>query len=191
MEAKIAEMFGHFGIVGDLVDYKIFKSGHIITTCMVTVNENGEEKSYILQKINHNVFKNPEQVMENISGVTNFIREKIEMDGEDPSRRVLNFIPTPEGEYYALDENNNYWRVYEFIDRSITFDSTKSLSVLRETGRAFGEFQNQLADYPSDALWEIIPNFHNTPKRFENLKRTIMADPTLWLSTISTRLPQC
>ncbi len=188
MEAKIEEMFESFGIDGKIKDYKIFKSGHINTTCKVTIENDGVEKDYVLQKINKNVFKEPEEVMENIKGVTYFIKRKLINAGISPNRRVLNFMKTPFGDYYSLDENGDYWRIYEFIDKSVTFDSTNSLAVLRETGKAFGEFQRQLADYPSYTLFDIIPDFHNTPKRFETFKKTITADPARRVGEVSDEI---
>jgi len=155
----------------------MFKSGHINTTCIVTLDDKGVAKNYVMQKINKNVFKKPEDVMENISGVTEFIRKKLSRQGKSSDRRVLKFLPAQDGKYYTIDENGDYWRIYEYVDRSVTFDSTEDMSVLEETGKAFGEFQQLLADYPSSELQDIIPNFHNTPKRYETFRSTVKANP--------------
>lgn len=172
MVNKINEMMEKFGIGGEFKGYKVFNSGHINTTCMVTMEEDGVERQYVLQKINTNVFKRPVEVMDNIANVTSFIRDKYEEVGYDASRRVLNFKHTPNGNYYATDNNGDYWRVYDFIDNSITFDEASS-EVLYETGKAFGDFQTMLSDYPSDELYDTIPNFHNTPKRYETFKNVV------------------
>lgn len=177
MVNKINEMFEKFGIDGEFVGYKMFKSGHINTTCMVTLQQDKDAKNYVLQKINKNVFKKPDQVMKNIASVTNFIRKKLKNNNKDSYRRVLNFQSTPNGDYYAIDEKGEYWRIYEFVDNSVTFDGTDNLDILEETGKAFGEFQSLLADYPSHKLYDIIPNFHNTPSRYATFKNVVANDP--------------
>ena len=177
MVEKIVGLVEEFGLNGEFEGYEVFKSGHINTTCLVKLNEDGETKKYVLQKINDYVFKKPEEVMENIVNVTNFIKEKIESQGQDSDRRVLKFLPAKDGKYFVKNDEGEYWRVYEFVDKSITFDSSDNLEVLEESGKAFGEFQNLLADYPSNELNYIIPHFHNTPNRYKIFRDTMHKDP--------------
>ena len=177
MRKKIEEIFGAFGINGDFAGFKMFKSGHINTTCLVSLDDNGVSRNYVMQKINKNVFKHPEDVMSNISNVTGFIRSKLARQGKSSDRKVLKFLPAQDGKYYTIDDNGDYWRIYEFVDKSITFDATEDKGVLEETGKAFGEFQQLLSDYPSAKLEDIIPDFHNTPKRYDTFKDTVNADP--------------
>lgn len=177
MIEKIMEMIDNFGIQGEFEGYEIFKSGHINTTCLVKMREGDELKKYVLQKINSYVFKKPDEVMENISNVTEFVRRKIEKTGQSADRKVLKFLPATDSKHYVNDADGDFWRIYEFVDKSITFDSTDDLTVLSETGKAFGEFQNYLSDYPSETLHDIIPNFHNTPNRYKIFKETIDRDP--------------
>lgn len=177
MVNKIIELINKFGIDGEFEGYEVFKSGHINTTCLVKMNQDGEIKKYVLQKINKHVFKKPEEVMENISNVTSHIRTKLNNESLSTDRKVLNFLPSNDGNFFALDNNDDYWRMYEFIDKSVTFDGTDDLSVLEETGKAFGEFQNLLADYPSSELNIIIPHFHNTPNRYKIFKSVVESNP--------------
>ena len=170
-------MINRFGIRGEFAGYKMFKSGHINTTCMITMDDNGKKRKYVLQKINKNVFKRPDRVMDNIVDVTSFIETKLIKRKENPIGRVLNFLPAKSYDYYAVDHNGDYWRMYDFVDKSVTYDSTDDLNILRETGEAFGEFQNLLSDYNAKVLYEIIPNFHNTPKRYDAFRETVEKDP--------------
>ena len=103
MVNTINEMMKSFGIGGKFKDYKVFNSGHINTTCLVVMDEDGEEKKYVLQKINTNVFEIPEDVMGNIVNVTGFIRDKYEEAGYDASRSVLNFHQSVYGYYFVID----------------------------------------------------------------------------------------
>ena len=116
-----------------------------------------------LQRINHFVFPSPENIMENILGVTSFLREKIAAQGGDPDRETLTVVPTVEGKSFARDEAGNYWRCTVYVDGAASHESVQDLSMLEEAGRAFGRFQQLLCDYPADTLHEIIPDFHNTP----------------------------
>ena len=162
MENKIEEVFSAFGIEGEVKGYKIFHSGHINTTCMVIIEQDGKEKQLVMQKINKHVFKKPAEVMKNISNVTNYIYAKLKENNQ---------------QYYIVDSEGDYWRVYKFVDKSVCFDATDDLTVLEETGKAFGEFQTLLADYPAGDLNIIIPHFHNTPNRYKNFKQTLEEDP--------------
>ena len=174
---KIYALLSDFGINGEIVDVKTFKSGHINTTYYVKVRNGNQESEYVLQMINKNVFKKPIEVMENISGVTNFIAQKLESRGIDPQKKVLHFQPALTGEYFTLDEKGDYWRVYNFINNSVAFDSTDDPKLLEEIGKAFGEFQLLLADYPSKSLHDTIPNFHNTISRYMALKEKVLENP--------------
>lgn len=164
-----------FGIEGEFKYYKIFNDGHINSTFLVVFEEDDKEKKYVLQKINTYVFKNPKHVMENIFNVTNHIKEKLKSKGENHRRKVLKFYKTDKN-LYTTDENNDCWRLYRFIDKSVTFNNTENLEILEETGKAFGEFQQHLNDFPAEKLNIIIPHFHNTISRYQDFKNSIKED---------------
>ena len=127
----------------------------------------------ILQRININVFKNPEEVMENIYRVTKHLRKKIVAAGGDADREALTVIRTRDGEnVYKLDDEN-YFRMYNFIEDSVSFETVENPVQLYHAGRAFGRFQNMLDDYPADKLFETIVDFHNTPQRVKQLEAAI------------------
>lgn len=176
MSKSIDEMVARFNKSGNVIGHKIFNSGHINNTVLVYVDENGKCNKYVLQRINTNVFTRPEEVMENISNVTKYIGRELESRGISSQGRVLNFSKSDNGKYFTVDSNGGYWRLYDFVDNSITFDIADN-DVLFETGRAFGEFQTLLKDYPSHELYETIPDFHNTPKRYEKFKQVLLANP--------------
>ncbi len=190
MESRVKSLCKHFNIKGQFLSYETFTRGHINTTCLVRFLQDGIIKEYVLQKINKNVFKKPEAVMQNIVNVTEFIEGKINRMGQDSHNRVLKFCQAKNGEYYTIDDYNDYWRMYEFIDKSITYDSTNNLTVLEETGRAFGEFQYYLSDFPIESLNIIIPHFHNTQKRYEALKEVINKNPKLRLNDVQKEVDE-
>lgn len=166
MKDKLNNLLKQFNINGNLLNYKCFTSGHINSTFLVEVLNNNKINKYVVQKINSNVFSNPFFVMENISKVTNFIKNK--------NINCLEFFKTNENKYYYKTEENEYWRVYKFIDKSITFNSTDNLKILEETGKAFGEFQASLSNFKISDLHIIIPHFHNTINRYELFEKSIV-----------------
>jgi Ser/Thr protein kinase RdoA (MazF antagonist) len=145
-----------------------YGSGHINQTYLL-VDETARE--YILQKINQNVFKRPDLLMQNIVAVTNHLRQKT-----GSHREVLTLVPTLDGKDWLVDEDGEYWRLYEFVTDIISLDKAESPDDLRESGLAFGRFQRQLADFPAHTLSETIPRFHDTPNRYTALKDAITAD---------------
>ncbi len=177
MESKIKTLCDKFNIKGQFVSCKSFTSGHINTTCLVEFNDNGKSKKFVLQRINKHVFKNPSEVMDNIVRVTGFVKSKIVKEGRNPKGRVLEFLPSDNGKYYVVDDNGDYWRMYKFVDNSVTFDSTDNMKILEESGKAFGKFQYYLSDYPIKKLNIIIPHFHNTENRYQIFKNTVAKNP--------------
>ena len=93
--------------------------------------------------------------------------EKIIKAGGDPLRETLNLIPTNEGGYLHRSEDGNYWRGYLFIDGARTYQTVENKEHFYKAGKAFGNFQRLLSDYPVENLHETIPNFHNTKMRFD------------------------
>ena len=153
------------------VSVEAYGNGHINDTYIAD-----SEPRYILQRINHAIFKNPEQVMSNIVGVTEFLRKKIIADGGDVNRETLTVIKTKKGENYYKSEDGNYYRMYNFIERSASFEQVERPEQFYESARAFGKFQKMLADYPANELYETIPFFHDTVKRFADFKKAVEDD---------------
>lgn len=143
-----------------------YGDGHINDTYIIKT-----EPKYILQKINTNVFKDPYKLMKNIELVTEFLSEKIIKNGGDPTVETLNVIKTTDG-CACVEYEGQYYRVYRFIN-GISYNLPESNDQLFEAGKAFGKFQNELSDFDAKLLFESIPDFHNTRKRFSNLKKAI------------------
>lgn len=178
MDRKIEKICRKFGIDGEYLSYELLTNGHINTTYKVYFVRRGEVKDYILQRINVYVFKNPEAVMENIVKVTEYIREKIKATGVSAKRYVLHYQPTENGKYYFVDEKDGFWRCARFIDDSVTFNITDNPIVIEEAGKAFGEFQMYLADFPVQDLNIVIPHFHNTVLRYETFENSVRRNET-------------
>lgn len=174
---------GHkFRLEGELYSYEIITIGNINSTYKVTyAKDDGGVKSYLFQKVNTHVFKNPAQIMQNIEHVTSFIREKY------PDQITLHFHHTNEGLNYYVCDDDAFWRVVNFVD-SITFNSSEDLKIIEATGRAFGQFQMRLSDFDGSVLYETIPDFHNTKKRLDTLFAHVEEDPLGRVSEVKSEI---
>ena len=175
-EEQDAGVVAHqFEIDGKFTEAIPYGSGHINDTYRVTFRENGSSHCYILQRINHNIFKKPVALMENIQRVTAHLATQVANE-PDPKRRALTLIPTRDGQSWHVDADDYYWRAYRFIDKARTYDAVESKEQAYQAARAFGRFQELLAGLPAPRLHDTIPDFHNTPKRFKTLQNAIAAD---------------
>lgn len=173
--SKLVFLCEQFGIKGQFENFTTFSSGHINSTFLVEVKNNEKTNKYVLQKMNTYVFKEPEKVMQNIFKTTEHIKKKLKNQNKNFYRQVLDFYKS-NNKLFVVDNNNDYWRLYKFVDNSVTYDKTNNLQILEELGNAFGEFQDLLSDYPINDLNIIIPHFHNTASRFKDFKQAIKED---------------
>jgi Ser/Thr protein kinase RdoA (MazF antagonist) len=122
------------------------------------------------------VFTKPDQLMENVEGVTQYLARILRESGRDPDRGTMTVFRTKDGALYHRTDSGECWRVYNYIEGTYTLQSIRNPEDFRSSGEAFGQFQKLLADYPSDTLYETIPDFHDTASRFRNFKKAVQAD---------------
>lgn len=172
---NISAVARQFQIQGKATIFLPYGNGHINDTyCAVFVN-GGKPERYIVQRVNHHIFKNADALMENIGRVTAYLAAQVA--GEpDAERRVLTLIPACDGRNWHVDEEGSYWRAYRFIEKASTYEAVESAQQAYQTARAFGRFQQLLVGLPAPRLHDTIPDFHNTPKRFAALEQAIEAD---------------
>ncbi len=166
----------NFSIEGTVLSAEPYGSGHINDTYLVVEEQPKGRRRYILQRMNTGIFQNTEELMENITGITRHLVEKIKKRGGDPMRETLHVIPTREGRSYYRDGDGSCYRMYNFIEDAASFDAVKNPKDFYESAVAFGNFQSLLADYPAGTLHETIPDFHNTGKRFQTFLRAVQED---------------
>jgi hypothetical protein len=174
-ESSIGAAARAFEISGEFFEAKPYGSGHINDTYQVFFHEGGASCCHILQRINHNIFKKPVALMENIQRVTAHIATRV-ADEPDWRRRVLRLIPARDGRAWHVDAEGNHWRAYHFIKKARTYDAVESTEQAFQAARAFGRFQELLASLPAPRLHDTIPNFHHAPKRFKAFEDAVAAD---------------
>ena len=165
-----------FAFEGKYKDVYEHTSGNVNNTYRLTYELDGKPIYYTLQHINSYVFKDPAAVMNNIEAVTEHIRDSLVANGVDPHRHVLELVPTRDGKYLYEDPRGGFWRSYMFITDATAYDMPQKPVHVFETGRAFGEFQKLLSNFPAEQLNETIPDFHNTTRRFYTFVASVAED---------------
>lgn len=176
IDDKLSAVIAGFDFPGALERCAEIKTGHINSTYRLTFRLPEGAREFILQRINTFAFKKPEEVMENVSMVTEHLRRAIESRGLDPENRVLRVIPTRAGKPLFYDAEGGAWRAYNFISGAHSVDAVESPDQFVIVGQAFGDFQNMLADFPIQRLHDTIPFFHDTIRRQQNFEASVQKD---------------
>lgn len=170
---ELEAIYRRFTVPETAVTIAPYGNGHINDTYLVRA---AETPLYILQRVNRHVFPHPEQVMENIIGVTDFLSRKLTAAGKDARRGTLHLVPCRNGEKYYRTAEGDVWRLYDFVTHAVSLDKAENEHDFYESAVAFGQFQRLLQAYPVETLHETIPDFHNTPVRYAAFCRAVDAD---------------
>ncbi len=184
---NLKEIAGQFRLDGHVHDIIPFGNG-LINDSYRIVNAVPGKPDYLLQRINHAIFRDVDMLQRNILAVTAHIRRKLTECGEqDIDRKVLEFITTADGGSCYYD-GENYWRVMKFIPRSVSYEAVTPANS-RLAGEAFGRFEELLSDLPFE-LGETIPDFHNMKFRLEQLREALTADRVGRLAQVAAIVEQ-
>ena len=166
---KLLEVSRLFRIDYEYLGYETIQMGNVNRTYKVNfMLPEGKPKSFLVQNINTYAFRNPIGLMENIDKVTEYIRAK------KPGQLALHFHHTADRKTYVID-GKDFWRMTNYVP-SVTFNTVTDLDIIRNAGKAFGEFQMDLSDFDIGELIETIPGFHNTRQRYEKLIQAVKED---------------
>lgn len=166
---NLFEITSKFKCHVDVSTLQSYGTGHINDTYRLK-NLVSEEYDYLLQKINHEVFKNVPKLMENMCRVIAHLKKHLLNSGSgNPEKEVMTLVATKEGPYFYQDSNGDYWRMCHFLKNTKTYDVVETEQQAYEGGKAFGKFQAMLCDLSPDLMYEVIPDFHHMGKRLEQL----------------------
>ena len=176
-ENTLSEVLAAYAFAGEVVGAARFGQGHINDTfCVYTQTAEGDCVRYILQRMSAAAFKHPDQLMQNIVGVTDYLRDLIEKDGGDAARETMTVLRTKNGAAYFTDSEGGAWRVYPFVENTLCLQKAETPELFYASAKAFGNFQRMLKDYPADTLFETIEKFHDTEDRLRRFKAAVQAD---------------
>ena len=176
MNYNFSKIRKQFQINGTFLSCLPYGTGHINETFLLKTKENSSP-DYILQRINHTIFKNVPGLMENIRKVTSHLYEKLtQTPGCNPEKEILTLVYTINNRPFLLDEEGNYWRMYLYIWPNRSYDIVPNGMIAYEGGKMFGKFLHFLSDFPENKLVETIPHFHNIKQRLETFDLSLNKD---------------
>ena len=171
MNAKeLVKIIENFDI--DELELQRYGNGHINDTFVV--KKDGVKM--LLQRLNTNVFKDPEGVMDNIVNVTEYLKKKISASGGDPERETMTVINATDGKPYFITESGLFYRMYKFIDNSLSLEKAQNTQRMTSFAKTLGKFYHMLEDYPADTLSVAIPKFHDTRNYYNRLMTAVEKD---------------
>lgn len=175
-EKELLDIIKNFDVRGDIKELNPINNGIINTTYVVKTDDKGNINKYLLQKINTSIFTEPFKLMKNIENVTKYISLN-----DSESKDTINVIKAKNGLplYVTSDpfSHKEYYRVYNYIDNTISYNKSEKTEIVYNTGKAFGHFCKVLRDFPINDLEETIKDFHNTKKRYDKLIETYKLNP--------------
>lgn len=164
------KILNYFDLPGDEYELSPYGSGHINVTYLVT----GKKNKYVLQKINDKIFPDVDGLMRNVSSVCDFNAEQVKKQGGDV-KRCLSLVRTKDGASYVKTDEG-YFRIYNFIENTVAINMPLSAEHFGEGGKCFALFAKNLADFDANTLIDVIPHFHDTVRRVDNLKKSAEKD---------------
>ncbi len=176
-ENNLSEALAAYAFAGEVVGTARFGKGHINDTfCVYTQDAEGDCVRYILQRMSAAAFRRPDQLMQNIVGVTDHLRAVIAQNGGDAARETMTVLRTKAGETFFTDSAGGAWRVYPFIEQTRCLQTAETPELFYAAAKAFGKFQRMLQDYPAATLYETIEKFHDTEDRLAKFEAALAAD---------------
>ena len=155
------------------VGYKVISKGHINTTFVLYFDYGNKVKRFLLQEINTNVFKEPELLMKNINKVTSYALKTLKHKYKNYKNKTLRIYKSKDKQNYVTLKDNSCWRVYHYIENSISIDTVENEEIIYQSGKIIGEFFNTFKKFKAENLFEVIKDFHNTPKRYESFIKSV------------------
>ena len=157
---SISSILTAFGLDNNTGTIQNFGTGLINNTWVVTDNKT----QYILQRINHNVFKDPAAIAFNIDAIGNYLKE------HSPEYLFTYPLPCTGGTNGLYKLEDGYYRMFHFVERTHSKDIIDTPEQAYEAATPFGRFTQKLNDFDTRSLKPTIPNFHNINLRYEQFK---------------------
>ncbi|MDD3816121.1 MAG: aminoglycoside phosphotransferase family protein [Desulfocapsaceae bacterium] len=139
--------------------------GNINDTYLVRTGDS----SFVLQRLNRQVFAQPQLVMANLATLSRHLQGRVKTCDQRWENSIL--LSTKAGEPFHTDRQGEVWRAVSHIDRTITHQTITTSAQARQVGWALGHFHLLLADLPARDLHETLPGFHLLPGYLDHFDR--------------------
>jgi hypothetical protein len=159
----LQDVFKAFGLTENIKAATPFGSGLINHTWKITDKGN----TYILQRINHQIFKDPEAIAYNINAVAVFLQQHF------PDYLFVKPIQSIYKRDIFFDPEHGYFRLSPFVKNSQTIDVVNDPTMAFEAANQFGKFTRLLSNFDATALKITLPDFHNLTLRYQQFEQAL------------------
>ena len=174
---ELSILINKFNVKGRLVALQPFGNGNINDTFLAIYRNTFTETQVILQRVNRNVFPQPEVIMENMHEITKHCHEKLEDDAakgrDDRVWQMPRIIKAKDSKDYVVDDKGDVWRVITRIMSAHAFDVAQGPEHAMECGAALGHFHYLISDMDPKTIKDPLPGFHVTSGYLKNYDRTL------------------
>ena len=161
---ELNELLKNFSIDRKTYEFQGINQGYINDTYLVL---DDHYPLYILQRVNHNVFKDVHGLMGNIANAFQHLK--------DQNYTAIELLKTESDNSYFKDEKTGYWRLMTYINNTTAYDNATDTDIAFEAGRVVGKFHQLLAEAPLDNYVDTIPQFHNLPLRENQFEESLLS----------------
>jgi hypothetical protein len=178
------EILNQFAIDGAMISIEELKRGHINRTYLATWGRGRQRRRFVHQVVNHRIFQDIDGLMRNLDIVTSTLQAKKQAGELRADEKTLTLIKAKSGANYLQDEGGEFWRTFEYIENTTTFDVCPDASVARESAAILGRFQRALIDLDPLQFAETIPYFVDGGRRYSVFEQAVSQD-------IAKRVAEC
>ena len=157
------EIFSAYNLVLYEFEVEPFGNGLIHRTWRIK----NSHYDFILQQINHTIFKHPEAIAANVRKLSDFLSKA------HPDFLFIEPIKTKNNEDMATIPGKGYFRLSPFVKQSHTINAVEKPQQAYEAARKFGQFTRILSEFPVDQLNITLPDFHNLSLRYEQFTEAL------------------
>lgn len=167
----VAEQFKSAGTV---VDVQEFGQGNINSTFLVTL-DTAPDQHFILQRMNTQVFQQPQLVMQNIRTYSEHVCQRLQTDTCQRRWEVPKVLLTRTHQDHWVSPDGMFWRAMSYIETAQSLEAIATPDQAQEVGYALGMFHHLISDLPADQLADTLEGFHITPqylRQYEQVQAT-------------------
>ena len=159
------------------MDVSEFGNGNINDTYLVTLDATlPEDRHFVLQRINTQVFKQPRLIMQNMRAFTEHMRRRAREDALARRWEMPCVIAAEDGQDFYVDPAGSFWRAISYVHGTQCFETIKDARLAYEVGYALGTFQYLISDLPITRLADTLEGFHIMPRYLQSFDRALLSN---------------